>query len=42
MDPLERTGILRLDQIIMMVALVEVAEDGHELPFIRVVLLAED
>ncbi len=40
---LEGTGILCFDVIIVMVmvALVEVAEDAHKLPFVGVVVLAE-
>ena len=41
-DSLKGTGILCFDVIIVMAALVEVAEDAHKLPFVGVVELAED
>ncbi len=40
-DLLKRTRVLDFDVIIVMVALVEVAEDAHKLPFVRVVELTE-
>ncbi len=41
-DSLEGTRVLGFDVIIVMGALVEVTEDTHKLPFVRVVELTED